>query len=458
MPMMNVQLDLTKDNMSPGGVVYSRTNDKKRDSWEIIRARIGEVGAEPMMFESYFRIEKNIEWNECSWKCCHPAGKAYIGVTPKSYFVDEGDVFVSWDGFYKDCDDAGSSENLKWTVGVSKIRNGTSCVLNGGSTKQAFSACTEVVSIVYQNVTGRNAVLPFGGFSSVRMPRSRKRMFFMSVMRSEGIDMGVLSNEVWVFPEGDDFSKNPQLLQTFAPVRIHGLLFDAEIQDGGSIRLHTNPEGVLDHLCRTAFDHSISCFPVRLDETDTVLVRLDEEYVFADSVQIEQTCSVDLFKAKSYLNEAASVTTGLEVQWDSNGEPERVFFGCLGELGGSGNFTAAERNGKIVTTLPGAFPGSIVFGVTLPSNFSSADQEEMRRMPVGRCVLVIIFLMVGLAERLCRHARRSQRRFHGSSYLRCYTRIGGFDHGDLLVSPFNAENHMVNEPISSFLELSLLKT
>ena len=457
MPMMNIQLDLAKDTKVSGGFVYARTHDKKRDSWEIIRASIVDVGEEAMMFESYFRTGKTVEWNECSWKCCQSTGKAYVGVTPKSYYVDEGDVFVSWDGFYKDCDDAGS---LKWTVGVSKIRNDTSCVLNGGSTSQAFAACTEVVSVVYQNVTGRNVVLPFGGFSSIRTPRSGTRMFFMSAMRSEGIDTGVLSNEVWVFPQGGDFSKTPHLLQTFAPVRIHGMLFDTEIQDGGSIRLHTSNDGALDHICRTAFDHSVSCFPVLLDETDTLLVRLDQEYVFADSIQIKETCSVDLFKTKSYLNEATSVTTGLEVQWDSAGEPGRVFFGCFGELGGIGNFTAAERNGKIVTTLPGAFPGSILWGVTQARLVSSgADHVDVRDMSARRCVIVMICLVIGISQMFAGRARRSKRRFHGCferHYIEHADSIDASDRDDLLVSASDSENTVANESVTPFLELSLL--
>jgi hypothetical protein len=268
--------------------------------------------------------------------------------------------------------------------------------------------------------------------------------------------MGVLSNEIWVFPEGGDFSKAPPLLQTFAGVEIHGLLFDEEVQDGGSIRLHTSDDGVVDHICRTAFDHSISCFPVRLDKNGAVSIKLDQEYLFANSAQIKESCSVDLFKNKPYYDKAASVTTGLDVLWGSNGQPEKVFFGCFGEIGGNGNFTVADRNGKIFTILQGAFPGSIAVGVKRPRRFGSdITPVGIRQTPVGGYFTVTICLVVGTLAILACRTRRSKARYHGRF-------VGQFKGGELpldacdreaLLGPYGTESIMY-EARPPILELS----
>jgi hypothetical protein len=464
MPMMNVQLDLSKeseDDEPSSGFVYSRTYDKERNSWEIIRAKIAGGGSftEPLYFESFFRTDKTIEWNECGWKCCEAVGNAYIGLTPKSYFVEEGDVFVSWDGFYKNCQDnwAPSSEHLVWTVGVSRLKNDSSCILNGDGESRNFALCTEVVSIVNQDKAGRSVVLPFGGFSAARSPPSNERIFFMSAMRSEGIDMGVLSNELWVFPEGGDFTKAPHLLQTFAPVHIHELLFDDEIQDGGSIRLHFSDDGAVDHICRTAFDHSVSCFPVAFHETGDLLVKVELEHTFVDSVQIEQTCSIDLFTTKSYNNKAASVTTGLDVQWDANGQPEKIFFGCFGGVGGKGNFTVADRNGEIFTTLPGAFPGSIVaFGSTHPTLFSrsrsEADPRGSRLIPrVGWGIAMVCVVATTL---FAYRSRRAKTRKRGGCFKNKISVAFGLSDRDALLGVYDDGENSQSQQNRPFLELA----
>jgi hypothetical protein len=409
MPMMNVMLNEGSfSNSSSSRFIYSRTHDKHRKSWDLIRAPL-----DTLNFESYFRTEETFDWNECHWDCCDDrSGDSYARVTPKSYLVDGDEVFVAWDGFYKKCE--GTNHNsttggLVWTIGISRLLKTPDCILNGGDEEQNFALCTHVVSIVHQNTAGRTRALPYGGFAVTRAPVSGRRVFLMTGMRSEGVEeFGKLTSEIWIFPEEVDCSSFPDELQSIAPTEVRSAFFDEEIQDAGSLRLHKDGNGMLDHLCRTAFDHGVSCFPIGMDEDGRVVANLDKEFVFVNSSQVQESCQVELYRNKPYFNQAATVTTGLEILWNSSGQPEKVFFGCIGGIGGNGNFTTADRDGNLVATLPGAFPGRILFGPAMLGSFStsadepamlgsfstSADELELFDQPIWLNYLGALFLLL----------------------------------------------------------------
>lgn len=355
MPLMNVQLDRSES------MIFARTVDNKRASWEIIRANTSDLH-----FESYFRTSPVFEWNECYWDCCVPTEPAYVQVEPKSFLVDGGVVFIAWDGFYKACKTP-ETETLIWTIGISRIRNDENCFLNGDDDEVNFATCTEPVTIVYQNVTGRSRVLSSGGFAVGRAPVTGKRMFFLSILASEGIDSGTTVSEVLVAPEGMQYGVSHRDLQILDPVPVYSGFLDENIADAGTLRLHVDKYGRPDHLCRTSYDYGVSCFSFHMSDSGHVYISGDERR-FVTSKQVNETCHVELYKNKPLYNRLCTLATGLEVFWDDFGQPEKVMFGCIGNAGGIGNFTTADRHGTLTPTLPGAYPGSILFGMELPKH------------------------------------------------------------------------------------------
>jgi hypothetical protein len=350
--LMNVQLH------DAGNTIYARTFDAKRDSWEIIRAPIDSS----ITFEPYFRTQEKLEWNDCGFKCCEPTGYHYLMVKPKTFFLDDDDIYIAWDGFWKDCSDAFSRATPRWTIGVSRLKKDPECVLTGGDSEANFALCTEPVAIVYQNDVGRSRVLPYGGFQITKAPDGT-RIYFLSVMHSAGIDEGKLTSEVWVAPEGIQHTKNPNQLQTFDPQQINAFLFDEIIEDAGTIRLHM-VDGVPNHVCRTAFDAGVFCFPIQM-AFDGRISYAGQTHQLVSHEQVQETCDIPTYHKDSYIEQIAAETTGLEVLWDDEGNPETLFFGCIGEAGGMGNFSTAYRNGTVAQTIHGAHPGGILFGTEL---------------------------------------------------------------------------------------------
>mmetsp|Transcript_10975 Transcript_10975/g.22160 ORF Transcript_10975/g.22160 Transcript_10975/m.22160 type:complete len:386 (+) Transcript_10975:214-1371(+) len=110
--------------------------NNERRNWEIVRARLPDAGDfnsnavntdGSLTFESVFQTWNAFDWNECDFCCCTKADyerkgysddaelfntnyeyrHAYVRTMARSFVVDEhtGDIFVSWEGFYRDCDD-----------------------------------------------------------------------------------------------------------------------------------------------------------------------------------------------------------------------------------------------------------------------------------------------------------------------------------------------------------------
>jgi hypothetical protein len=353
MKLMNVQLDDLRSS------IYARTFDTHRNSWEILRSPLNGVD-----FQSYFRTYPKFDLNDCGFKCCGDTGHTYVEVVPKTYVADGDDIFVAWNGFYQDCSDIyRKGKPLMWTLGISKLKKDAECVLTGGDEDVHFDTCSEPVSIVYQNSTGRSRVLPYGGFTIARSLTGR-RMFFLSVLVSEGIDEGRLTSEVWISPEASRYSRSPGELQTIGTVLVKRAFFDQAVEDAGTIRLHLNKDGQPDHLCRTIFDAGVSCFPISMEEDGKVHAS-EPAFEFVSPEQVQETCSLSVFRNKPIMSVVSTVTTGLEVQWSSDGSPEKVIFACYGDASSFGNFTTADRDGNVVQTLHGAYPGSILFGTEL---------------------------------------------------------------------------------------------
>jgi hypothetical protein len=301
MRMMNVQVDDSKT------YIYSRTFDPKRKSWEIIRAP---VSTRPR-FESYFRTYETFEWNECDFNCCGDTGHTYIQVSPKSYLADGNDVFISWDGFYKDCTDVYSASKVAlWTIGISKLKKDAECIMTEGDERVNFATCTEPVSIVYQNATGRSRVVPYGGFTVARSPTG-SRMFFLSILLSTGIDTGKVTSEVWISPEGAKYSRSSKDLQTIGALQVSSDVFDGAVEEVGTLCLHLNKEGLPDHLCRTAFNAGIYCFPITMQEDGAVHIT-EESREFVSSQQVNETCFFPQLQNNPWLAGVSTIATGLK--------------------------------------------------------------------------------------------------------------------------------------------------
>ena len=381
--LLNVVLDTQKEH------VYARAYDEKGQTWEIVKTALQGSMAE---FQPFFKTHEKYSWNDCGFKCCGNTGKAYVLASPKTFLMDDNDIYIAWDGFYQDCEDMYLSKML-WTVGINKLRkDDPNCVLNAGNVygndgMADFASCTEPIAIVYQNKTGRSRVVSYGGFSMSKAPNDNRRIFFLSMLKSQGIDQGEFHNEIWVSPEGTHFAKTPSDLQTFGAVQINSAFFDAHIEDTGTIRLHQDSKGRPDHLCRTVFDAGVECTPITMDANGKVFVR-GESKSFVTSQQLHETCHPDVRVAYK----PVSVTTGLEVAWNSvTGFPEMVFYGCFGEADVTGNFSTAFRNGTITQTLHGAYPGSILFGIELPDRAGGGSPDRHDRFEAPKTFLSNIF-------------------------------------------------------------------
>jgi hypothetical protein len=346
--------------------IYARTYDYKRNSWEILYTTI-----ETRLFQSYFRTQETVEWNDCGFKCCGNTGHTYVQTIPKSFVLDGDDIYIAWDGFYQNCSDPYSSSkgNLIWSIGISKLKKTKECVMTSGDEQVDFAPCTDPVAIVYQNTTGRSRVLSYGGFQVTRTEETGtdqgKRVFFLSVLHSQGIDQGNVTSEVWVAPYGAIYSKSPDAVQAFGSVPVMSDLFNEYLDDAGTIRLNYDKHGRPNHLCRTVFEMGVFCFPINMDVTGKVYIT-GAAHEFVTPEQVKQTCLVPDPVLHPGIKSFPSVTTGLEVIWNQDGRPDMLFFGCFGEAGAWGNFTSVNRNGDMTQTIKGAYPGSILFGPALP--------------------------------------------------------------------------------------------
>jgi len=423
--LRNLQFDLSslrseftnkKDKDSKKNYIYANTRSDIKDfkktgflEWEIIRAQLPEQGDTnsnvllengTLQFQSVFRTIEAFEWNECNFECCERNDKlydswdedhveqykhAYVRAFVRSFAVDEhtGDIFISWEGFYKDCGNVfTSNKKLEWTIGVSRLKTEErDCVFKPQNdlTYEDMSyvaRCTEPVSIVYQSSVGRDIVLSYGGFaviptSSVGYPYGTgKRSFLLNVLETPDLDGAELYSKVWAFPEGAIHLKDGVEIQelTGEGTKVEYIFMNTGVWDGGTLRVHYDPvTHKPDHLCRTIYEKGIECFPiaVMIRHDVPVVYSIGEAEQFLTKEQTEMFCRLeDADYDSSFRMEWARKTTmatGLDVQW-RNGQPHRIFFGCWGEEGGNGNFGSVEKGGNnLMTVMDNVYAEAVLF-------------------------------------------------------------------------------------------------
>ena len=255
---------------------------------------------------------------------------------------ENDDTFVAWEGLYKNCA-MNKDKPAMYSVGISKLKLSSSCQ----KSKQGlvtdtigFAGCTDLVRIVHQGSHGRDAIVPYGGMSLVT-ESTENQVFFLSLIRRVNM-RGASSQqqvryEFWAFPEGglDDnhfvASKGQRLLAS----NVDSSFFDQNNQDtvyGESpfTQYHRNSQGQLDHVCHSAMDQGIICFPVVLENrvsTPILSISGDPEFVLSNE-SMKEFCYGDESIRNSRQNKASVL--GFEVDWNlSDGLPNEISFDCL---------------------------------------------------------------------------------------------------------------------------------
>jgi hypothetical protein len=414
----NDEIKIDSFSSSRPSYLYANTYiDKRRENpdvhvgnWEILRAKfpgdVEENGSDGLHFESVFRTLEAFDWNECGFKCCPYNSNsdddpfqyskdeennyfshthAYVRTIPRSFAVDDttGEIFVSWEGFYQNCDPANLVEEkqLQWTIGISRLRaEDPYCVTDQVHVMENnFPRCTEPVSIVYQSSHGRDVVLPKGGFTVVPatdgVPR---RSFLLSALKTPEIHGRELESHVWAVPEGG-IRDQEQISLSGNGTSIDNLFMDEGVWDGGTLRLHYNPQtGLPDHLCRSIFNKGIGCMPISVNATGdnlssvSILPQGKEDILLTDEEVLSFCRLKDADRSdRLYWGRRTTLVTGLEIVWneeeDGTGSPRRVLFGCFGGEMNDGNFGMldVDRTQKESTApiqvMKGAYPGAMLF-------------------------------------------------------------------------------------------------
>ena len=120
------------NNYLYGATMYEHP-DIVEFSWEILRANPkvptdeSPRSNDDLLFHTYFRTIRAFDWNNCEFDCCpfnddvdsngvqahrdrHDSAylHSYIRTVPRAFAVDKntGDIFIAWEGFYKNCNPA----------------------------------------------------------------------------------------------------------------------------------------------------------------------------------------------------------------------------------------------------------------------------------------------------------------------------------------------------------------
>lgn len=366
-----------------------------------------EDGEGHVQFEVYFKTVQSFDWNNCDFDCCpfddnidsngHQANRdrheseylhAFVRTVPRDYAIDKdtGDIFIVWEGFYKNCnpvDIFSANKMLEWTIGISRLKNhdeDPTCVLVREENDEPvafedvennFARCTDPVSIVYQGTHGKEVQLAYGGFAVIpatKEPPSNgvepRRSFLLSAQLTE---KGALHSHLWNIPEGADVTKNLYKRQDLSNTAVPGPFKDYALWNGGNIKVHYNRKtGRPDHLCRSVFNQGIVCMPIMVTEdADSVYVSVTgEEEWFLTVHHVSEFCVGGPEAKKHHIqkdDEKANVVSGLDVVWDEdNGTPQRIYFGCWGHES-NGRLGSVDRNGaNLRDMLPGAYPGEVI--------------------------------------------------------------------------------------------------
>jgi hypothetical protein len=419
------------NNYLYGATMYEHP-DIVEFSWEILRANPkvptdeSPRSNDDLLFHTYFRTIRAFDWNNCEFDCCpfnddvdsngvqahrdrHDSAylHSYIRTVPRAFAVDKntGDIFIAWEGFYKNCNPAdifSSTKMLEWTIGVSRLKTHAedpTCVSvrkeNGNplafeDMSNNFSRCTEPVSIAFMGTHGREVLLPYGGFSVIPAAAESpspgvkpRRSFLLSVFQKGKGDSSNHPKEatstVWAIPEGADVTRNLYKRQELTSTLVRGLHMEQGVWNGGNIRMHYNRQtGRPDHLCRSVFNKGIVCMPIEVTEDgDSVYVTVTgDQETFLTEDQVSSFCVPGDEVEPKTLQEPnfrfkSTVATGLEVLWnEEDGTPQRIFFGCYG-MKSNGKLGSVDKDGaNLNQMLPGAYSGDVVL---LPRELDSAS-------------------------------------------------------------------------------------
>ena len=439
--LMNLQL-FQHDGKGTDYALYASTLKESVEheqvySWKIFRADVelppldgdnqgvlqsgtvhsGDGGDGHHFFKPYFRTLSEFDWNNCNFGCC-PFGNnvrdsngwtfnrtrteltyqhAYIRVKPRAYAVDHrtGEIFVAWEGFYKNCIDPNPSPVAEWTVGVSRLLTTKRCVSttdeNGevepasdyGELGLNFVACTEPVAIVdvdNRNLNGRKTGLAYGGFAVVpaaNEPPSPgaepRRSFLLSVFRTEQTTVRAPVSYLWAVPEGVDASQYADKRQTLSfttlsqKVEFGSSLKGSGTWNGGNIRVHYDRQtGLPDYLCRSVWTEGILCMPIEMTENGESVRTIGNEIRVLSRAQVASFCDTgQVFEKISNSTEnskrKSKYVGGLDILWnEEDGTPYKVFFGCVG-IEKNGKLGSVDwYGGNVVEALPGAYSGDVL--------------------------------------------------------------------------------------------------
>lgn len=389
-----------------GSAVYDLSGYYKHQvySWEIMRANLNNDGDREPSVETYFKTVREFDWNQCEFDCCpfndEPDSNgfvahrdrhdwaymhAYVRTIPRDFAVDKntGQIFISWEGFYKNCDPAAHfsvEPIMEWTIGVSRLKTEAedpSCILakdedgNPKGLELNFGRCTVPVSVVAMEKHGRDLQLAHGGLTVIPAAKEPpapglkpRRTFLLSVLEpSKG-------THLWAMPENGDATENRYMRQQLSTTPVGRHMFELGIWNGGNIRVHYNEEtGRPDHVCRTVFDQGIRCMPIEVteDAQSTYVTVTGDEETFLTEEQVHEFCVTSNDASSSTLKEPnfedrTTLVSGLDVVWnEEDGTPERIFFGCSGYKS-IGNLGSVEKGGaNLIDAVPGAHAGDVVF-------------------------------------------------------------------------------------------------
>lgn len=373
-------------------------------------------GASTML--PYFRIPKQIYTDQASGQNCNNYNTrfAYFEVLPVAFTVDDNDdVFISWEGFFQDCEDVFEAGNgLVWSIGVNKVDR--SCVMNNAI--QSFSDCTTPHSIFYKGLIGKDRRLG-NGIGMSQSPAGR-RIFYLTVV-NRAFESGN-PNQLWAAPPG--IHKFPAVVPTPGNPSASVYQVTRIIPDVASIQLSLDQGRQAHAVCQTVYDQGVYCYEFEIedngvDDMVTAVSNSSEPIFVVSQQQVADSCTLDP-SSNGYENYMTGLTTGLEVVWGEDHTPDVIVFGCFGRLPDRGNMTAVLRDGSAVQVFPGAYPGSLLFGIDVvreegdqmfwgdrtPSPMEpSSGQNESRYQTTnsndgpstGKIVLVVFASILGVA-------------------------------------------------------------
>jgi len=279
-----------------------------------------------------------------------------------------------------------------------------------------FEKCTDVVSILYRGFYGKDIRLTNG--LEITMSPANRQLFYVTVFdqrspSSEGetINFEIGGNQIWVAPEG--IHKNPSVVTTGDSLNVDNVYSSNAIGDGNKLRFHLDENKVPTTICRSAYKQGVFCYDIDTIEDfgvgrGDVAISAKPSLVVPEDV-VDSSCTFSTSNT-NYESFKSGIATGFEVFWDGEGKAEKVVFGCYGYVLNRGNMTTYFRDGTVVQTLQGAYPGSVLIGKALPNlqgdgreptNTGTTVSDGLGKDPL-LLIIAIFFLFIAIAIPVCR--------------------------------------------------------